>query len=337
MKTIKEHIAKGQFARFYLLYGSEEYLKNLYADKLMKAMVVEGDTMNLAVYEGNRLSLTDVIAIANTLPFFAARRVLIIKNSGLFKGSSEDMNAFETLPDTTVVLFVEKEVDKRSRLFSIVRDGGYVSEMNGLTENDLRLFVASGFKRRGLLISNNCIEYFLERIGTDMVRITNEIEKLSAYCAQKQEVQPRDIREVTTATAEGHIFSMIDAVAAGDEKRAVALYGELLTAQEKPLRILYLLTKNYYQLSLVLKMSARGIAAGDIATKLSMKPFVVNKFLRNNRNTSLSQVMEAISYGNDMEYRIKSGDMEEHVAVEMYLLHLCQQKKQKILAKSDFI
>lgn len=333
MNTIKKQIKAGQFSPYYVLYGSEEYLKSLYLNKLVHALLAPEDTMNLSVYEGNRIDMDEVLAMANTLPFFSERRVVVLKNTGLFKSATDIGEHLANIPDSTTVLFVEKEVDKRSKLFQFVRDHGYATEMNGLGENDLRLFVASGFKKFNLLISNNTIDLLLSRCGTDMVRLTNEIEKLAAYCQGKGEVQPKDLRTITTVVAEGHVFAMIDAVSAGDKKRAVSLYSELLAAQEKPMRILQLLAKNYYQLSLVLKMSARGIAAADIADKLSMKPFVVNKFLRNNRNTSISQIMDAISYGNELEYAVKIGNLDEHIAVEMYLLRLCEQKKQKNLAK----
>ena len=48
MKAIDEDIKSGQFKNVYLLYGDEAYLKKQYKDKLVKALVAEGDTMNFS-------------------------------------------------------------------------------------------------------------------------------------------------------------------------------------------------------------------------------------------------------------------------------------------------
>ena len=85
MKTIDEHIKTGQFKNAYLLYGDEDYLKKQYRDKLIKALLSEGDTMNFAKFEGKDISVGEVIDLAETLPFFADRRVILISDSGFFK------------------------------------------------------------------------------------------------------------------------------------------------------------------------------------------------------------------------------------------------------------
>ncbi|MDF2486543.1 MAG: hypothetical protein K0R46_2711, partial [Herbinix sp.] len=143
MKIIKEHIKTGSFKKFYLLYGSEDYLKKLYRDKLKVAILQEGGDMNCSYFEGKDVEPRRVHEAAQTMPFFSDKRLIIIENSGLFKAQSELSELLEQTPDTTVILFVEAEIDKRSKLFKMMRDQGTVSEMNGLDEQNLKLFVAS--------------------------------------------------------------------------------------------------------------------------------------------------------------------------------------------------
>lgn len=52
MKSLNEDLKTGEFKRIYLLYGEEVYLKKQYKDRLSKAIVNEGDTMNYSYYEG---------------------------------------------------------------------------------------------------------------------------------------------------------------------------------------------------------------------------------------------------------------------------------------------
>ena len=85
MKTIDADIKAGSFQPVYLLYGEEAYLKNQYKKKLQQALSREGDTMNAAYYEGKNINPGEIIDLAETLPFFAEHRLILIENSGIFK------------------------------------------------------------------------------------------------------------------------------------------------------------------------------------------------------------------------------------------------------------
>ena len=68
--------------------------------------------------------------MAETLPFFAERRVIVVANSGLFKKATEDLAEYFGSPcaERLLLVFVETEVDKRGRLYKAVRDPGRVAE-----------------------------------------------------------------------------------------------------------------------------------------------------------------------------------------------------------------
>ena len=107
MKTIDEDIATGQFQKVYLLYGDEDYLKLQYKNKLLAALMTPGDTMNFSSYEGEGISVGELIDLAETLPFFAERRVILVSDSGFFKKSKDDLAEYLLhLPDTLCFLFV---------------------------------------------------------------------------------------------------------------------------------------------------------------------------------------------------------------------------------------
>ena len=98
MKTIDEDIRSGNLKQIYLLYGTEDYLKRQYRDKLKNALTAAGEDsgmggmlsggdgdMNFNRFEGKDINPKQVIDLAETLPFFAERRVILIENSGFFK------------------------------------------------------------------------------------------------------------------------------------------------------------------------------------------------------------------------------------------------------------
>ena len=91
MKDLIEDIRKKEFQKVYLLCGEEPYLRQLYKKKLTEAVLPEGDTMNLSVYTGKNVDPKAVIDQAETMPFFADKRLILLEDTGFFKNASPEL------------------------------------------------------------------------------------------------------------------------------------------------------------------------------------------------------------------------------------------------------
>ena len=123
MQTLNQDIKNNDFKKVYLLFGEEAFLKKSYKNRLREA-ITQGDTMNYNYYEGKGINVNEIISLSDTMPFFADRRLILMEDSGWFKGGpgADEMCAYiENIPDTTCLLFVETEVDKRSRMYKAVK------------------------------------------------------------------------------------------------------------------------------------------------------------------------------------------------------------------------
>ncbi|EFC95427.1 putative DNA polymerase III, delta subunit, partial [Hungatella hathewayi DSM 13479] len=129
MQNLTQDIKNHSFKPVYLLYGDEAFLKNSYKNQLKNAISGD-DTMNYNYFEGKGLDLNELISLADTMPFFSEKRLIMVEDSGFFKGASDELVAYlPQMPDTTCMIFVESEVDKRSRMFKKVKEIGYAAEM----------------------------------------------------------------------------------------------------------------------------------------------------------------------------------------------------------------
>ena len=84
MQQIEEDINTGSFHSVYLIFGEEAYLKLFWKKKLREALVSADDTMNCTVYSGKDLDVGALIDQAETMPFFADHRLILVEDSGLF-------------------------------------------------------------------------------------------------------------------------------------------------------------------------------------------------------------------------------------------------------------
>ena len=172
MKQINEDIKQQNFKNAYLLYGEERYLLRQYRDRLKTALCGDGDTMNTHIYEGKDINVGEIIDLAETLPFLAERRVIIITGSGLFKSGGEKMAEYLQSPnETTYFVFTESEVDKRSKLYKTVQSKGYAAEFTTQDESTLKRWIAGTLAKDNKKITENTVQLLLTKTGTDMDNI----------------------------------------------------------------------------------------------------------------------------------------------------------------------
>lgn len=320
MKEITKHIKSGSFAAVYLLFGDEDYLKGRYKNRLREA-VCGDDPMNLSVFQGKDVSVAEIADLARTMPFFAGHRLIVIEDSGLFKAASEDMaELVKNLPDTAILLFVEREVDKRGRLYKAVVEKGYVCEMKKQTEAALMDWAARIFGEAGKKITRSDMERFLERAGDDMNTIYHEAEKLISYTGGADVILTQDIEAVCPPRPEDRVFDMINAIALGRKDDAIRLYSDLLALKEPPMKILTLIERQFAALLSVKDLSERGKSGQEIAARLGIRPFFVGRYVSQAKNFSAERLQQAVLDCVDAETAVKTGRTEEKYAVEIVIV-----------------
>ena len=321
MKNIQADIKSGNFKQAYLLYGEEAYLKQQYKHNLVKALNPDGDTMNFNHYEGKGVDVKQLIDLCETMPFFADRRVILLEDTGFFKNKCEELADYmKELPDYLCLVFVESEVDKRNRMYKAVKACGTIAEFARQDEKTLMRWAAGILGKAGKKITQRDMELLLTMTGTDMGNLRMELEKLICYTEGRDVITAEDIEEICTTQTTNRIFDMVRAVTEKNQKRALDLYYDLLTLKEPPMRILFLLAKQYRQLLQVKQFAAAGLAQPEMASKLGVPSFAVRNIASCARAYTISELEQAIRDFVDAEESVKTGRLEDKLSVELLII-----------------
>lgn len=321
MKSLQEDIKTQDYKKVYLLFGDESYLKQQYKHRMRKALLPEDDTMNISFFEGKKTDPKAVIDLAETMPFFAERRVIILEDTGFFKNQCEKLPEYMAeLPDYICILFVETEVDKRSKMYKAVKKYGRVVEFATQDGNTLMRWVLGMMKKENKKITQKDMELFLTMTGSDMGNIERELEKLLCYTMGRDVITAQDIEAVCTAQITNHIFDMIKAVTEKNQKKALDLYYDLLSLKEPPMRILFLLARQYNLIMQVKELSAQGYDQAGIAKKTGLQNFVVRNYAAYARKYSTEELRETVEICVDTEEKVKTGKMGDVMSVELLLI-----------------
>lgn len=321
MKSLNEDLKTGNFKQVYLLFGEENYLKKQYKDRLTKALISDGDTMNYAYYEGKGIDVKEIIDLSETMPFFSERRLIVIENSGFFKNATTELAEYmKEIPETTYFIFVETELDKRGKMFKAVKDKGRIVELARQDEKTLVRWIYGNVKKEGKQIAESTIYYLVSKCGTDMENLQKEMEKLFCYTLNNDVINMEDIDAICTTQITNEIFDMVNAVAEKKQKRALDRYYNLLALKEPAMRILYLLSRQFRLLMEVKEMAGEGYDKKTIASKAGLHPYAVGKYIEQSRSFSQEELRKILEESVDIEERVKTGRLGDVLAVELFIV-----------------
>lgn len=321
MKKLAEEIKSGQLKQVYILYGEEAYLRNQYKDKLKSALLGDGDSMNFHYFEGKGIRPGEVIDLAETMPFLAQRRVIMLENSGFFAHGGEELAVYLGAPsETAFFVFVEPAVDKRSKLYKAATAKGRAIEFKAQDESTLKRWILGFLKKENKNITERDLEFFLDKTGSDMENIRGELEKLLCYCLDRDVITAADIEAVCTKQVSSQIFDMINAVAERRQKAAMELYYDLLTLKEPPMRILYLVTRQFNMLLQVKELKNKGYDVNTIGQKVGLAGFIARKYVAQAAKFKEADLRRALTDCVEAEEAVKTGRMNDIMSVELLIV-----------------
>lgn len=321
MQRIDQDIKNQSYLPCYLLYGKEVYLLLQYRDKLKHALVAEDDNMNYNYYVGKDVNINAVIDQAETMPFFADRRVIILENLDLLKDEAEKLADYISgQSETTVIIMVCESIDKRSKVYKAFEKNGRAIEFTEQTPETLTRWILGRMKKENKQIQNSAMEAFLARVGTDMSVINIEMEKLCSYTYGRNEITVKDIEEIVTVSTSAKVFDMIKAMANRKQKIALDMYHDLLAHKESPFGILALIVMQFNKMLTVKEMLDDGLDVKRIAQRMNLWDKYVREYKAQADKYTFKQLRAALDACGQADEDAKLGRLTPELAVELLII-----------------
>lgn len=322
MNQLMADIKNNKFEKCYLFCGKEAYLRMFYKNALLKALVPEDDTMNFNKYQGNDVNVGEIIDQAETMPFLAERRIILIENSGFCKSGNDQLAEYlPTIPETTILIMVETEVDAKKKLYKAFNNVGKVYEFDVQQERDLRVWIENRMKSEKKTINRDAFDLFLERTGSDMMTIDSELAKLFSYTIDRSFITVSDVEEITTASVTSGIFDMISAMADRKTAEAIELYNDLLSRKlTTSFGALTLIVRQFNQILMVKELRAKGYPSSKVAEIMKIPSFVEGKIEKQARGFTIERLKQALDACIKVEEDVKIKSMNPDFQVELLIM-----------------
>lgn len=312
-----------------LICGDEEYLKTEKKKELLRALGAEGSP-DFNSYTGKDTDFYEVTDLLETVPLFGGNRVIFLDSTGLFKGSCDEviLERLKNVPDFAFLIFCETETDGNNKLYKLLQSKGEVFRFTqadsvknyreaAAVKGDIKVWIRDYLKAAGCTIDRDAVDALTDLSGFNMLNLETELEKLISYSGGR--ISRKHIDDICSKTVSDKVFDMMDMKLSGNTRGALLLFEDMLAIKIEPMRIIYMLSRQFNQVFLIKDMDSRRIPDPEILTRLGIKDWQLRKLRDKSRGSSLSDMRYLLELCVEMETKIKTGDITDRLACEIIL------------------
>lgn len=295
-------------------YGPNTYELRRQLNQMVEAYVKKaGSDFGLERVDGAAVKAHELGNVLQASPFLANSRLVIIEGLALNKAISDKLSGLmDTVPKSTVAVFVDREVDQRTSVYKQLAKADKVVKFEPLTGPKLLGWVKAEIEKQGGSAEPAVLRELVDVAGEDQWRLESEINKVVNF---DPVVTVKNVRELVAPSVEQSIFELVEAMTAGRAGAALAGYRVLLNRKESEM---YVLTMVQWQLRnlLLAKTAPAQMDPPELAKAAGMSPYVAGKMMTAAGRMDEAVLRRAYVLAADCEYAIKSGRLGGEVAVE---------------------
>lgn len=308
----------------YLIYSLEKFLLNREINRIKTENKI--DDININYYDLNNDLVENIIDDAQTFSLFDDKKMIVVNNANVFTTKKcnidQNIDKLEAYlkdynPSTILVFSIsDGKCDSKKKIVKLIKENGKLIELD--SKDDIDDIVRNLFD--DYKVSNELIKIFIERVGTNLDIINEEINKIKTYKDDDKVITKYDIEDLTCPNIEDNIFLLIDYIVNKKKEEAIVIYHELLKMNEEPIAIIISLANKIRSLYQTKELYRKGYTENDIASILGVKPGYLYYMRGTLSKYNSKELLKLIDKLATMDYSIKKGEMDKELALELFIL-----------------
>jgi DNA polymerase III subunit delta len=303
----------------YLLLGDDEERKSRGVEKLRAGRTVEA-------YDASAIGPETLVSACNSFSLFGEGPFVVLKDLDAWNAAQKAVivDYLEDLSPGSDLILLGKKLGARESLLTAVKNSGEVHTFEQPTGKALVRWVVGHAKKLGLDLPEDVAEDLTNRCSGDKMRLLQETEKLVLYVGDGTAAHD-DVAALCPPDVQSNIFAFVDSLAAGKRDKALRLLEDLIATGEPPLRLTFMIRRQFQLVARARALIERGIPRKEIASLLKVPPFVARKLEEQGRELDEEDLERALAQIQDLESGLKGGsDLSDELQVELTVLGLCE-------------
>ncbi|WP_217586761.1 DNA polymerase III subunit delta [Lentibacillus saliphilus] len=332
-------LRKGNVSNMYLLYGTETYFIQQLKNQFIQSVIQQGDEENISTYNLEETAVQDVVRDAETFPFFGDKKLIIAEHATFLQAKPKKL-AFQhdlemlgqyvknPAPYTVLVLIADYEkIDQRKKISKALNQHSVVVPCEPIKPYEAKKWLQHMAGRVNVSIAPDALELLEAELATNLYLMQNELTKLSLYVGEKGTVTKDIVEMLLVNSMEQTSLQLVDAVIAGDLKRAISIHTHLLNMKEDAIALVALLAYQFRTILQIKRLKQKGYSQSQMQKQLGVHPYVIKLNDQRESRFSDGQLETIIIRLAQTDAMLKQGKMDKKLAFELLLHDIIQMRK----------
>ncbi len=236
-RNFLDELKKGLPSPVYLFVSSDPFLHTEAVSSVTDLVPPEERDFSFHTFDlmnSGAVPFEQILDVANTVPFFAGRKFVVVGNSQkLLKKDLQKLGRYLQSPAVTSVLILLNAGTAKKELKDALKGAKQI--ILDIGERDIPAWIKLRAGTKGIVMSDNAVDYLIGTVGADLGLLASEIDKCALI--GKPEIGKEDIAGIIESRRTYNAFALVDAIAAKDVERAFRIY-KVLQETEEPYSLL---------------------------------------------------------------------------------------------------
>ena len=300
MNSIISDIKKGNIKPIYFLMGEEPYFIDKISNYIEKNLLSDDEKgFNQMVIYGRDSSIDEIVSNAKRFPMMAERQVVIVKEAQDLSRTIENLIAYVENPQPTTVLvfnYKYKKLDARKKLAkALKKTGNVLFDAKKLYENKIGDWIRKYLSSKKYNIEPKAVMMLVEFLGTDLSKISNELDKLMIVLSNEKVISPLDIETNIGISKDYNNFELRKAISEKRIVKANAIINYFKHNERANPVVVTIALLNDLFTKLLLFHGLNDKSQNNVARKLGVNPFFVREYYDAAKNYPMRKVSQIIS------------------------------------------
>ena len=320
----------GNISPVYFFMGEEAY----YIDKLSEfiddtILTEEEKSFNQMVLYGRDVTMQEILSNAKRFPLMAEKQVIIVKEAQELSRSIDQLESYLENPQPTTVLvfcYKYKTLDKRKKVYKLLQKNSVLFESKKLREYQIEPWLKRVIAGKGYQIEPKASAMLVEFLGTDLAKISNEIEKLSIILPKNSLITADVIEKNIGISKDFNNFELIKAIV---DRNSISAYKIVkhfsLNPRNNPLVLTLGLVYSYFS-KLLLYHGLKDKSPNNAIKVLKVSQYALKDYDIGKKNYPMRKVSQIISILKDVDLKAKGvgaqnisqGDLLKEMLVKIF-------------------
>jgi DNA polymerase-3 subunit delta len=323
LRELQNKLQTGNISGLILLYGQESFFVEKGEQMIVDAVVEPANRdFNFTLFHGRELVASQVIEQARTFPVFADKRLVVIRN--IHEARADQLDGLleyvdDPVPETVLLVTAEK-IDARRKFFQLFKKNGLALEFKKIYDNQLPGFVKDLARSHDVTLTGDALKLFCKRVGTNLVEVQGEMEKLVGYLGEKSLADENDVAAIVSDTRVESVFDLTDAMGQGDASTALRLLDRLLAEGQAPLMVLAMMIRHFRQMWKINELLSHNTPQNELPRKVGVSPYFLKGLMQQSSRYDNSHYREIFKQFLNTDLALKSSGAEPKLHLEKLVL-----------------